>query len=59
MTAPRSPFLPSRRQLGVLAFAMLAATTAVAQGEYPDKPIRIVVPYAPGGSSDTLGRLIA
>jgi tripartite-type tricarboxylate transporter receptor subunit TctC len=37
----------------------LQSQTAEAQGEWPQKPIHIVVPYAPGGSADTLGRLIA
>jgi tripartite-type tricarboxylate transporter receptor subunit TctC len=31
---------------------------AVAQ-EWPTKPVRIIVPYAPGGSADTLGRIAA
>jgi tripartite-type tricarboxylate transporter receptor subunit TctC len=31
----------------------------LAQAEWPSRSIRIVVPYAPGGSSDTLGRMIA
>jgi tripartite-type tricarboxylate transporter receptor subunit TctC len=37
----------------------LAPSPASAQGEWPQKPIRLVVPYAAGGSSDTLGRMIA
>lgn len=33
---------------------------AHAQGaDWPQKPIRLIIPYAPGGSSDTLGRMIA
>jgi tripartite-type tricarboxylate transporter receptor subunit TctC len=41
------------------ATALLAFGAAQAQSDYPNKTIRIVVPYAAGGSSDTLGRLIA
>lgn len=53
----------SRRQAleaGVAAgVGLLAPLTAAAQPEWPQKPIRMVVPFAPGGSSDTLGRAIA
>jgi tripartite-type tricarboxylate transporter receptor subunit TctC len=42
--------------LAALSFA--AASPANAQS-YPDKPITMIVPLAPGGSTDTLGRIIA
>ncbi len=38
--------------------AALAATGAIA-GDYPNKPVRIVVPYTPAGTTDVLARLIA
>src|SRR5687767_5223305 len=42
-----------------LLFALwLAAAQALAQG-YPAKPVRVIVPYPPGGGNDTLGRLFA
>lgn len=41
--------------IGLLA---LAGTWATAQ-EFPAKPVRLVVPFAPGGPLDTAGRLIA
>jgi tripartite-type tricarboxylate transporter receptor subunit TctC len=46
-----------RRFLGAVVGAALAAP-ALAQEAWPARPLRIVVPFAPGGSSDTLGRLI-
>jgi tripartite-type tricarboxylate transporter receptor subunit TctC len=35
------------------------ADTAYAQSDYPSKPIRVVIPYPPGGPSDLVARLIA
>ena len=45
------------RILGLALAALLPAVPAHA--EYPDRTIRIVVPYTPGGFNDTLGRIVA
>jgi len=37
---------------------MLGAVPAAAQ-EWPARPVKIIAPFAPGGSADTLGRLVA
>jgi tripartite-type tricarboxylate transporter receptor subunit TctC len=41
--------------LALACLTMPAATTAAA---FPDRPVRIVVPYAPGGGNDTLARVL-
>jgi hypothetical protein len=38
---------------------LLALTTAVAAQDYPNKPVRLIIPFPPGGSNDVVGRLIA
>lgn len=53
---------PTRRQALLRLAAGAAATSSFsvrAQSDWPSRPIKLVVPYAPGGSSDTLGRMIA
>ena len=47
-----------RRTLLSAAGASILAAPALAQG-YPDKPIRMIVPYPPGGGTDGLGRITA
>src|SRR5215467_16074064 len=49
--------MPAKIWLPFLVACLVFSTRALAQ-DYPNRPVTFVVPFAPGGSADVLGRLI-
>jgi tripartite-type tricarboxylate transporter receptor subunit TctC len=52
------PLNTLRRISSALLLASACAVTPAAAQTYPEKPIRMITPYAPGGGSDTLARIM-
>jgi tripartite-type tricarboxylate transporter receptor subunit TctC len=42
----------------LLAAGLIQAAQAAQKDDYPTRPVRMIVPFAPGGASDTVGRII-
>lgn len=47
------------RRLGLIAFMLAAASTLAGAAEFPDHPIRFIVPQAAGSATDTVARVLA
>jgi tripartite-type tricarboxylate transporter receptor subunit TctC len=47
-----------RRAAGTAVLAFVAAISHAAENTYPNRPVRMIVPFAPGGASDFVGRII-
>src|SRR3954462_5303474 len=42
-----------------LGLALVLASAAIAHAQYPEKPIKVIVPFTPGGTVDLIGRVTA
>ena len=49
----------ARRNLLAAVFAAIAFPFTAAAADYPSKPVRFIIPYAPGGAASNLARLVA
>src|ERR1700750_839738 len=52
--------MPKLRSLLLTAAGLLVACTTMAasQADYPNRPVRLIIPFPPGGSNDVVGRMI-
>jgi tripartite-type tricarboxylate transporter receptor subunit TctC len=52
------PILIVCAALSTIAFAVASNAQALSESTYPSRPIRLIVPFGPGGGSDYVGRLV-
>ena len=53
-----TPSTPRRHALAVAALLLACGANALAQDAWPNKPVRLIVPFAPGGSTDVVARMV-
>src|SRR5499427_11142499 len=44
---------------GAAILLLALAAPAIAADDYPNRPVRLIIPFPPGGSNDVVGRLVA
>jgi tripartite-type tricarboxylate transporter receptor subunit TctC len=54
-----TPIWKYRAPAFALAFILTSALAAARADEYPSHPIKLIVPYAPGGGADAVARIVA
>src|SRR6266508_3800449 len=54
-----SPVIHAITAAACAALVSMSAHAAQQPGKYPMRPVRLIVPFAPGGGTDIVGRLIA
>lgn len=47
------------RRLSIISLLLTFSGASLAQADYPSKPVRILLPYAPGGTTDMVARAVA
>ncbi len=50
--------MPRRYLLGLAATGLLAPSVLRAQSAWPERPVRLIVPFPLGGSTDTMARVL-